>query len=244
MRSRPLLLAIAGVILLTGCEESVSDKVFGARVRAYLLAHPEVLQEAAKKLDEKDLAEQERKHAEQARKTEAAIPRYRAAIERDPRDFVANPNGKITVTEFFDYKCGYCKGIAPDVLKLIAENPDVRFVFKEFPILSPVSESAARAALAARGRGNAYLELHKDLISSNSLAEADIDRILQENGIDPAAARALGADDAVSRHLADNHKLATDLGINGTPNFIVGDTLVGGADLRALRAAIARARRS
>ena len=126
MNLRRLVLVATGALLLAGCNESLSDAAFGAKVRNYLLEHPEVLQEAVTKLQEKELAAA-------ARSQKQAIADKRRALERDPRDYVANPKGKVTVTEFFDYNCGFCKVAAPAIVQLIASNPDVRFVFKEYP---------------------------------------------------------------------------------------------------------------
>src|SRR5690349_3340447 len=118
--------ALAAALSLAGCQKA-EDAAFGQRVRAYLLQHPEVIREAVNKLAEND-------RIAAAKAASESMNKYRAQLERDPRDFVANPDGKITVVEFFDYRCGYCKLAAPEVVKLIQENPDVRFVFKEFPI--------------------------------------------------------------------------------------------------------------
>jgi protein-disulfide isomerase len=121
-----LFAALAAAFSLTACQKA-EDAAFGAKVHAYLMAHPEVLREAEVKLQQNDRV------AAQKASTDA-IAKYRGQLERDSRDFVANPGGKITVVEFFDYRCGYCKLAAPQVVELIQQNPDVRFVFKEFPI--------------------------------------------------------------------------------------------------------------
>ncbi|WP_419316862.1 DsbA family protein [Caulobacter sp. ErkDOM-E] len=224
-------LALSG-LLLGACAPAKADKEFGDRVRAYLLEHPEVLLEVSAKLEQKQAV----KTAEAGRK---AIGQYRQAIERDPRDFVANPNGSVTVTEFFDYKCGYCRVAAPEVLKLIAENPDVRFVFKDFVIFGRDSEAAARLMLGAKEQGKT-LQLHRALMAEKSLDEAGAYRIAAGLGIDVAKARAAGASAAVTQHLADTHGLAQSLAIEGTPVYIVGDTVIPGADMQALKLAIAK----
>ena len=113
--------SVAG-LALAGCQNPRED-AFGKRVHAYLMAHPEVIREAAIKLAEND-------RLAAAKVSAASLFKYRAQLERDPRDFVANPGGSVTVVEFFDYRCGYCKAAAPEVMKLVHENPDVRFVFK------------------------------------------------------------------------------------------------------------------
>ena len=109
----------------------------------------------------KDDADQAKAEADADAKAKTALPALRAALERDPRDFVANPDGKITVTEFYDYRCPHCINIAPKVVDLIQRHPDVRFVFKEMPIFGATSEHAARAALAAKAQGKDYVGLYE-----------------------------------------------------------------------------------
>ena len=149
--------------------ESASDIAFGKRVRAYLLAHPEVLQEAIDKL-------QDRADAQKAADARTAVASRRGLLERDPRDAVlGNPKGPVTVVEFFDYRCPFCKGAEPAVEKLLADNPDVRLVLKQFPILdiedqTHISEDASRAALAALAQGR-FASVHRALLSQKRLDE-------------------------------------------------------------------------
>lgn len=225
-------LALSGI--LVGACTARPDKAFGEKVRAYLLENPEVLVEVSAKLEQKQAA----KASEAGRK---AIGQYRQAIERDPRDFVANPNGSVTVTEFFDYKCGYCKLATPEIVKLINENPDVRFVFKDFVIFGHDSEAAARLFLGAKDQGK-DLALHQALMAEKNLDEAAALRLAGGLGIDVAKARAAGASAATTQHLADTRGLAQALAIEGTPAFIVGDKLIPGADMSALKLAIAEAK--
>jgi protein-disulfide isomerase len=224
-----IALAFVAALALSGCQKA-SDDVFGQRVRAYLLEHPEVIREAAMKLDENE-------RVAAAKASTDAIGKYRAQLERDPRDFVANPDGKVTVVEFFDYRCGYCKLAAPEVLKIIQDNPDVRFVFKEMPIFGEVSDTTAKIALtpAAKAKG---LALYQGWMAEKALDEAAVDRHLAQAGLDPAAVRSASADPAIARQIADVHALASALKIEGTPAFVVGNTLIPGADMAALRAAI------
>jgi protein-disulfide isomerase len=234
---RSLALAAAALVLTTGmaaCSQPKSDEEFGKKVRAYLLEHPEVLIEVSAKLQEKQMAEA-------ASKSQGAIERHRQAIERDPRDFVANPNGAITVTEFFDYKCGYCKIAAPQVVEIIEKNPDVRFVFKEFVIFGRDSELAARMAIGAQAQGKT-LPVYKGMMAEKSLDEAAIARIAKAAGVDVEKARAAGAAAAVTQQLQDIQGLAQALHIEGTPAFIVGDKMIPGADMKALNLAIEEAR--
>ncbi|CAN5453700.1 DsbA family protein [soil metagenome] len=226
-------LALAAVLALSGCQKT-ADAAFGQKVRAYLLEHPEVIEEAVQKL-------QEKKVADAANIAKAGLVKYRKALEQDSRDFVVNPNGKITVVEFFDYRCGYCKSSAPEIVKIIQDNPDVRFVFKEFPIFGGESNLAAKVALTSAGKAKG-LALYQTFMAEKALDEAAIDRHLAAAGIDPAQAKAAGESAAISKQISDTHELAQALGIEGTPAFIVGDRLVPGADMPALHAAIAAAK--
>jgi len=233
---RPLAITAASIVALSlvGCGQASADKAFGDKVHAYLIQHPEVLVEMSNKLQEKQAAEK-------ASSAKGAINKYRQALENDPRDFVANPNGSITVVEFFDYRCGYCKLAAPQIVELIRKNPDVRFVFKDFVIFGHDSEVAARMVLGAKDQGKT-IELHKRLMAEKSLDAGGVMRVAQELGIDMTKARAAGESEAVTQHLADTHALAEALAIEGTPAFFVGDTMIPGADMHALNLAIDQAR--
>ena len=230
MTNAPRLLALAlAAVSLAACQK-MDDAAFGARVKSYLLAHPEVLREAEVKL-----AENDRLAAEKA--SSDAIARYRGALEHDSRDLVANPDGKITVVEFFDFRCGYCKLAAPQVVDLIQKNPDVRFVFKQFPIFGEVSDTAAQIALTREAKAKG-VQLYQVLMADHALDEAALDRHLTEVGIDPAQARKDAEHPQIARQIKDAQVLATELKIDGTPAFIVGDTMIPGADIPALKTAI------
>src|SRR6185369_14641561 len=230
-RSLPALAAFAVLtgLTLAGCEK-VDDAAFGQRVRAYLMQHPEVIREAALKLAEND-------RVAAAKATTASMAKYRAQLERDPRDFVANPDAKITVVEFFDY----CKLAAPEVVKLINENPDVRFVFKEFQIFGEVSDTAAKMALTPIGKTKG-LALYSLWMNEKALNEAALDRHLASTGLDPSAVRKAAIDPQIDRQILDTRALANALRIDGTPAFIIGDTIIPGADIAALKAAITQAK--
>jgi protein-disulfide isomerase len=234
MRKGLILLAVAAVAL-AGCQKQ-SDEAFGRRVRAYLLEHPEVLQEAYERLQAKQ---------EKARTASAAqnIQKFRRQLEHDPRDFVANPNGKVTVVEFFDYNCGYCKAIAPEVLAIIRNEPDVRFVFKDFTIFGEASEYAAAGADLAKPTGR-YLSVYQQFMEQKPLTDDGARRVLAANGVDPDAARTRQASADEKQYLADVHNLAVNLGIEGTPAFVVGDTLINEANPQALKEAIAAAKKA
>jgi protein-disulfide isomerase len=204
----------------------VDDAAFGQRVRAYLLAHPEVLQETAKRLDVK-MADDERAAERRGR---AMLPKLRAAIERDPGDFVANPSGKITVTEFYDYRCPHCVNAAPRIVALVRARPDVRFVFKEMPIFGPLSEHAARAALAVKAAGGDYVGFYATMMAARGMTDGTIDALARQRGVISVPNR--------NDHLARNAALFSQLALGGTPAFVVGNTIVYGEDMDAVDAAI------
>jgi protein-disulfide isomerase len=237
-RSILLFAALALTLAAVGCSKAAApvDKQFGEQVRSYLLEHPEVIEEVADKL-------QAKRQAAADAMIKSSLSQNRAAIERDRRDFVAgNPNGKVTVVEFFDYRCPYCKAAMADINKLIAANKDVRFVLKEYPILSPTSEIAARVAMGAKAQGK-YFEVHEAMMKEKNLDEAAIDRILVASGVDAAKARAVGDSSATAGYLSDTKDLARKTGVTGTPAFLIGDKLIAGWSMDQVQAAIADARK-
>lgn len=242
---RFLALAAAAVLLAlpsTGCtapaspKETAADKAFGEKVRGYLLAHPEVVEEAMAKL-------QTAKAEQSAAALKTALNDHRQALEHDPRDYVAgNPNGKVTIVEFFDYRCPFCKTSAPAIFKYLDQHKDVRLVLKEYPILSDVSEHAAHAALGAKASGK-YLPVHQQFLAEKSLDDAAIDRVLKANGLDPIATRKAGAAQAATQQVADTRQLGRTLVVDGTPSFIIGDKMIPGWIEADISAAVADARK-
>jgi protein-disulfide isomerase len=233
-----ITLALAATLGLTACGKLESDKAFGNRVHAYLMAHPEVIEEASEALQAKQASDDEAK--EQAR-FKAAIVQNRQTLEHDPADYVANPNGKITVTEFYDYRCPHCITMAPTVLSIIHENPNVRFVFKEFPIFGDASDLAAEGALLVKQRGGDYLDLYRDFMATKGLNDAVIGQMLQARGVSAANLADPNVVAQTSAHLLAVKQLAITLGIEGTPAFVIGDTLIPGEGIDRLRAAIKQA---
>lgn len=234
---RPILPALlAGLLVVTGaagCSAQTSpqtsarsgvgdtDAAFGARVRGYLLRHPEVLAEALQKLEDQ-------RAAQTAADARTAIAAHRAALEHDARDPVGgDPKGARTLVEFFDYRCPYCKVAAPALPAFLRAHPGVRLVYKEFPILSPESETAARYALAAARQGR-YEPVHRALMAAPQLTEATIQQVLREQGVDLGRAKADAEGPQIRRQIADDRALAAAIGANGTPSFITADTLSAG----------------
>ncbi len=218
---------------------SHADEVFGAHVRSYLLAHPEVIGEAIEKL-------QADQAALKAAAATVSIHQHHDQLEHDARDGLAgNPNGAVTVVEFFDYRCPYCKAAEPQLQKLLQKRGNVRLVLKEFPILdvedqSHVSENAARAALGAMPQDK-YLQVHGALLAKSHLDDAGVHSVLADLGVDLASDATQAASKATTDHLADNRKLGRDIGVDGTPAFVVGDKMIAGAQMDQLDAAILEA---
>ena len=227
-------LGVSALPFLTGGD-------FDGRVRAYLLNNPEVLEEMLQ-------ARQVQQQAAGNEAINAAIAADPSLIAHDPRDPAVGPapeQAAATVIEFFDYRCPGCKSVSPGLLALIQANPDVRFVFKEWPILDrgddAVSNYAARAALAAHAQGR-YLEVHQALMAEPALDAEAVDRVLQEAGLDMAAARAFIQSDEAQSHVAQVHETARRLNLQGTPTFIVNGRATDGIDPQVVAAAIAQGR--
>ncbi len=192
-------------------------------IKDYLVANPEIFLEVQTALEEK-------MEKDQAAKLKLAIADNAAAIYRAPDASVAgNADGDITVVEFFDYNCGYCKRGLADVAKLVETDPKVRVVFKELPILSKGSEQAAHVALAAKKQGK-YWEIHKAMLSAKGhMDEASALRIAEKLGLDMEKLKADMASPEVKTEIARDEALAKKMGVNGTPHFLVGDRAIPGA---------------
>jgi protein-disulfide isomerase len=196
-----------------------------AEIRSYLLANPDLLMEMLHILEQK-------KQAAEAQTDEERLAANREAIFDDGFSWVGgNPTGSVTLVEFMDYQCGYCRKAQPDVAKLIEQDGDVRLIVKEMPILGPGSELAARAAVAtmvAKGP-KAYATLHDRLMGTKGkIDDATLDKALIESGLDPEAIRVAMDDPEVERRLSETRALAEKLSISGTPTFVLGDRLVRG----------------
>jgi protein-disulfide isomerase len=192
-------------------------------IKDYLVANPEVFVEIQNALEAK-------LEKEQAEKLKVAISENAASIYRAPNASIAgNPNGDITVVEFFDYNCGYCKRGLHDVIKLVDKDTKVRLVFKELPILSKGSEEASHVALAAGHQGK-YWEMHRALLESKAhVNEAAALKIAEKLGLDMDKLKADMNSPEVKAEIEKSEALAKKMGVNGTPHFLVGDRSIAGA---------------
>lgn len=192
-------------------------------VRDYLIEHPEVIMEAIAALEAREAEREEQRRGQ-------AISQFGDALRQDPQSPVlGNPEGDVTVVEFSDYFCPYCRRIAQPLMDYVEDDGNVRHVVKEFPILGPESVTAARIALAAERQG-VYLPVRQALISTKGRpSEAAMLKIAEKAGADIDKLKADMKAPEVTAQLEKNQALAQALGITGTPAFLVGDEFIGGA---------------
>jgi protein-disulfide isomerase len=203
----------------------------GSATRDYLLANPEVLPEAIDEL--------------QRREQVARIDPLRTELETPfPGAVLGNPKGSVTLVEFSDYACTYCRQSVADVAALIAAHPDLKVVVREYPILAPESADASRMALAAAQQGH-YARFHDAMYRLGPPSAETIEAAAKDAGVDLERARAAIASGAFDGHLQANYALASQLGISGTPGWVIGDRSLNGAvGADKLGDAIEEARRS
>lgn len=226
---RSWLMAAVAVLVGLGSAALAQDALTPAQkeaverlVREVIRTNPEIIMEALENHD------QRQKRAEAQRFVEA-LAAQKQAVRGDPHSEVTgNPQGDVTVVEFFDYRCPYCRQAHTQVLALIKRDPKVRVVLKEFPILGPDSLLASRAAIAARPQGK-YLPFHTAMLETRVLNEETIFRLAKDVGLDVERLRSDMSRPEVQAIIARNRKLAESLGITGTPAFIIGDQLAPGA---------------
>ena len=201
------------------------------RTRAALMADPGMLPDAMAELQRRDAVQR--------------LAPIRAEVKEPfPGAVLGNPQGSTTMVEFTDYACGFCRSSLADVQQLIAEDPDLRIVIREYPVLSDASVEAARMALAAAQQGR-YEAFHASMFAADGLTTATIEAAATRAGVDLARARAAIASGDLDAQLQNNHFLARNLGLSGTPAFVIGDEVLNGAvGADALRGAIAEARDS
>lgn len=192
-------------------------------VREYLTRNPEILVEMTTELDN-------RQQAAEAKKQQMLIGEHAEQIYRSPTSFVAgDPDGDVTVVEFFDYNCGYCRRALPALVELIDNDDKVRVVLKELPIFGDDSEDAAKAALAADKQGK-YFEMHQKLFSDPGKANKEKAlKIAQELDMDVAQLETDMEDPEIQKSLDESRALAEKIGVEGTPFYLIGDRSLAGA---------------
>jgi protein-disulfide isomerase len=221
----------------------------GAIVKDYMIKHPEAIAEIFAEVlkQRRSVKASVTGSAASAASTKPAVDRSAAVAENAPLLFssahqvtLGNPRGDATLVEFFDYSCGFCKRALPDMLTLIKDDPNLRVVLKELPILGPGSVEAARIAVAVRMQdpdGTKYLAFHRELLGGSGPASKDKAlAAARDQGLDMTRLERDMASDEVAATLGEDAKLASAIGVTGTPGYVVGDSVVLGAvGLAALR---------
>jgi protein-disulfide isomerase len=224
-----LALAVAVAFAPAARADSFSPeqkKDLGPLIRDYLVTHPEVLREAIDALDKHDKQAAEEQRLKAVADDAGVI--YRSKFQAD----VGNPQGNATLVEFFDYNCHFCKGALPDIAKLMKEDPNLHVVLKDFPVLGPGSVEAARVASAVRNQltGERFWEFHNKLLSLHGpVGKKEALGVAKEMGLDMAELDKDMASREIDGGLREIMALADKLQINGTPTFVVGDSVVVGA---------------
>ncbi|MFQ3230518.1 DsbA family protein [Reinekea sp.] len=222
------IVSVLFIALLLGCganAESRSDQEIKDLVRGYLLENPEVIMEALIILQEKE-------ELAKAEAAQNALQDMQSGLTQSKIDPIGgNVEGELTIVEFFDYNCGYCKRASSTLASLKKKNPNLRVVYKEWPILSPSSETAARVALAVNLLfPERYEELHVAFMNSSSLSSDNaIWAVVDKLKLDRKAIESKLNDEAVNQHLANTTAQARALGLTGTPAFVVGTEVIKGA---------------
>lgn len=232
MRFRPLLLAAVAAFALglpgAGAQQAApftpeQEARIRELVKDYIIKNPEVIIEAVNEMRRK----QEQQAQENAKD---ALKKHRdALIGAKELPIAGNPNGDVTIVEFFDYRCGYCKAVKPAVDEVLKSDGKIRLVLKEFPILGPNSTLASVAAYAAHRQGK-YMAFHEALMKyKDGIDEKVILDVAKRVGLDVEKLKADMRDPAIKTQIEATHRVARDLNINGTPAFVIGDEIVPGA---------------
>ena len=233
------------VLVVSGCStvanetknvSAFSPDLTDVAIERYIRTHPEVIMQSLQAMETK-------REAEQWERQKSALATKQNELLHDPTSPVSgNPKGEITVVEFYDYRCGYCKKAASAVTELQKVDPRVRVVYKDFPILGEPSELAAKAALASQAQGK-HQAFHEALLASHAdMNKEEILNIAAGVGLDAKRLEADMSNPQWQAVIEKNMALASELGISGTPGFIVGNELVPGMlDLKGLKELIARA---
>lgn len=205
-------------------------------VRNYLLENPEIIFEAAQRMEQKE------KDLRQVRMKEGASKHAAELFNRPGSIVVGNPKGDVTIVEFFDYRCGPCRRLMPELAQLLKQDGNVRLIMKEFPILSQESELAARAALAANQQGK-YWDFHLAMMRADEVTPNSIMATAKTVGLDMAKLNSDMESKQIAEIIRRNHTLAENLGVDATPTFYVGETpYAGPLPLSELKEAVAAAR--
>lgn len=217
--------------------DATEEREIKRLVREYLLENPEVLVEAI------DVLRQRERQATERSRQDALAAHADALADSGPLPVFGNPEGDVTIVEFFDYRCPYCRSMVGPLLDAVRQDGNVRLIMKEYPILSEASEVAARAAIAAAMQGK-YEAFHVALMTElQQVDKAGVLTLAERMDLDAGQLQADMQSETVEQELQRTSRLAEALQIGGTPAFVIGDKLIPGAvDINRLRELIAEAR--
>lgn len=226
-RAAFMSLALAATGFPAAAEFSKAQKAeIEAVIKEYLINNPEVLRDAQVEMDR-------RQKLEEIAAREQSIKDQAAEIFNSPFQAVAgNPNGKITLVEFFDYNCGYCKRAMDDMTRLIKADPELRVVLKDFPVLGPGSIEAAQIASAARVQlpGDKFLDFHLKLLGTRGpVGKAQALKVATDMGLDMAKLEKDANDASVKKGIEGIMQVANSLNLTGTPSYVLGTDVIVGA---------------
>jgi protein-disulfide isomerase len=242
----PVLVAAAFVVPQSASAQNFTDaqrSEIQKIIKEYLLANPEVLEEVSAELNK-------RQAVAEAAKQSSAVKKHSEALFNSPRGvIVGGRDGDVNFVEFFDYNCGFCKKAMTDMMELMKDDPKLRVVLKEFPVLGQSSVEAAQVAVAVRMQdpsGKKYLDFHQKLLNSRgTIDKAKAMSAAKETGLDMARLEKDLASPEIKATLQENFTMAEDMGLNGTPSYVIGQQVVVGAvGVEALKEKITAARRS
>jgi protein-disulfide isomerase len=222
-----VLLAVQRVVPAAGGDRAAMEQV----VHDYMLDHPEIIPQAMQKL--------------QDQQTGGLIAANKDAIVQPIGNaWAGNPNGDVTLVEYYDYDCGYCRASMPMLQQLLKADPKLKIVYREFPVLTPESETAARWSIAAAQAGK-FRQFHDALFGMGPVSDQTIVAATKAAGLDPDAIRKAAAAPAVEDEVQKNLAIGRELGMTGTPSWVIGDRVISGAlSLDGMQRAIADARAS
>lgn len=229
-----MALALAAGAFVLAAAPYVVPQVQSLIVRGGVLSGPKVLEDGYEAL-------QAHNEAEAAKAFETAYKANESVLIHPEDPILGNPNAPITIVEFQDYLCGYCRRIAPQLATFLKENPDVRIVVKEYPVITQNSRLLAALALATRDSGK-YEAVHNAIYAVDLKSDEDVNALLTSVGLNPAEIIAKSQSAEVQGHIDETLKMGNSLGLTGTPAFIIDGVLVGGADMKQIETLVATQR--
>lgn len=231
------VMAAAGLLLSAQAQAAeLSKDQVEQIVHDYLMAHGDVVINAVDAYQKKDQNE---------RQAQALKINHEELFNNEKSPFIGNPKGDVTVIEFFDYNCHYCKDMFPTLKAMADSDKNLKVIFKDFPILAPSSETAAKWALAAQKQGK-YFDFHQKMMEhKGAITDDDIEKVAKDVGLDLSAARTYVDSTDSMMQIERNRALASQMAFNGTPSFIIGNQAFSGIlDKDALKKDIEEARKN